>query len=298
NTRNREVGYTYDSYHNLTGVTLNGVSQGTIAYTYGPDNRTIVKARATNALGDATETELISFGRPVKYTAFHRTGGGQPYDLKTQWLYHNTGPGDLFSATVFTSPRTYTTRFTYGDVVPSGAPHTAGAAAPPGVPKTVTDPLGRVYTSDFDALGRPIRAFSPPNLLPLANDPAPSVGSVQYGPDGAPWRVTDPLGRVSEVTYNGLGGGLLEITSHLVGVADTTSKTIVNAAGNVVQVIDPRGVETTCTYNGDGQVLTVEQASGTADARVTQYRYDTHGNLSELVPPKGEESSRWCTKAR
>lgn len=275
--RNREVGYTYDGYHNLTGVSLNGVPQATIAYTYAADNRTIVKARATNALGDVTETDFTTWGRPVRNTAFRRPTGGQPYDLKTEWLYSNTGAGDLYMATVYGSPRTFRTQFSYN------------SATAPGSPTGVTDYLGRVWSTEYDSLGRPNLSRTPPNPLASPGNPDqnPSVGTVQYHADGMPSLLTDPLGRQVQVTYNGIGGGQLEVTTAQVGAPDSARKLVLDRGGHVVRVTDANGVETQLTYNGDGQVLTVHEASNKTVSRTTRYEYDLHGNLIALTPPKG-----------
>lgn len=275
--RNREVGYTYDGYHNLTGVSLNGTPQATIAYTYAADNRTIVKARATNALGDVTETEFTTWGRPIRSTAFRRPTGGQPYDLKTTWLYNNTGPGDLYMATIDGAPRQYHTIFSYN------------ASTAPGAPSAVEDYLGRVWTTEYDSLGRPSVSRTPPNPLASTGNPDqnPSVSTLQYNADGLPSLVTDPLGRQVQVTYNGIGAGLLEVTTSQVGVANSTRKLVVDRGGRVVKVTDANGVETQLTYNGDGQVLSVLAASNGSTPHLTRYEYDLHGNLTALIPPKG-----------
>ena len=276
-TRNREVGYTYDGYHNLTSVSLNGTTQATISYTYAADNRTIVKARATNALGDASETEFTTWGRPVRSTAFHRPTGGQPYDLKTEWLYNTTGSGDLSMATVYGQTGSYHTQFAYG------------AATAPGAPSAVTDYLGRVWSTEYDSLGRPNLSRTPPNPLASAGNPDqnPSVGTLQYNADGMPSLITDPLGRQVQVTYNGIGAGQLEITTSQVGVPDSARTLVLDRGGHVVKVTDANGVETLLTYNGDGQVLTVREASNKSVSHLAQYEYDLHGNLIALTPPRG-----------
>jgi RHS repeat-associated protein len=55
-----------------------------------------------------------------------------------------------------------------------------------------------------------------------------------------------------------------------------------DANGNVGTITDPNGVSTTFTYDARNRLLT-----STTQSLVTQYGYDTHGNLAFTIPPEG-----------
>lgn len=62
---------------------------------------------------------------------------------------------------------------------------------------------------------------------------------------------------------------------------------VYNEAGQLVQTIDPVGLETTFTYTND-QVTTITDPTG----RVTQLEYDAAGNLTRITDPDGQ-SRTW-----
>jgi len=275
---NRSVQYTRDAWGNLTSVGANGQTQLQLQYTFAADNRTILRARATNALGDVAETEFTGWNRPLRQTAYRRPGSTLPHDMVTEYVYASSGLGNLQQVKSYLTPLTsLSSTLLYGQ------------DAPPGVPSGVQDAVGRVSTTTFDALGRPTGSISPPNLLaaPGSPDASPSTSSVTYNADDLPASVTDPLGRVVTSTYTQLSGNRLQITTAQAGVANSASSVILNEAGLTESATDELGVRTDYFYNGDGQVLRVVEAANKPVARQTLYEYDTRGNLIQLTPPKG-----------
>jgi RHS repeat-associated protein len=257
-----------------------------LTYTFAADNRTITKVTATDALGDVTETDIATmalpapavgtFQVPTQHTARRRAMNGQPYDQVSRMVYDATG--NLQSATA-----------AYGTALAETATFAYGSPLAPAAPTTATDSLGRTVTFAFDPSGRLVRSFSPENLVvPVGHpDRAPSMTTLEYNADGLPRAMVDPLGRRVEIAYRGLPASRLEvITWRIVDGASTTM--LLDADGNVLSASGVDGIRSELHYNGDGAVLSVTEAVGRPEARTTRYEYDLNGDLTALIPPKGE----------
>ncbi|MGV3720654.1 MAG: hypothetical protein ACO1SX_07065, partial [Actinomycetota bacterium] len=275
---NRYVQYARDAWGNLTSVSANGQVQLQVQYAFAADNRTITRARATNALGDVSETEFTGWNRPLRQTAFRRAGSSLLNDMVTEYVYSAGGLGNLQQVKSHLAPGV-----TFGSTL------FYDQGTPPGIPNRVQDALGRETSTLFDGLGRPVQTFSPRNrvAMPGSLDAESSVSRISYNADGLPASGTDPLSRVVTYTYEDLGTGRLKVTTQQTGFANSASSVILNQAGLAESATDELGVRTEFVYNGDGQTLRVIEAANKPAARQTLYEYDARGNLIKLTPPKG-----------
>nr|WP_260408350.1 RHS repeat-associated core domain-containing protein [Planomonospora venezuelensis] len=182
---------------------------------------------------------------------------------------------------------------------------TAPAYTPPGgqpvTPKTsigydaagrqtsVTDPRGYVTTTEYDALGRPVRMTEPGPSGPGG------VRVAEFDLLGEQLAVIDPTGARSEATYDDLGRTITRtvierkpttaaLTTTLtydtagnltqsVAPGSKTTKYAVNAAGQITAVTDPNNNTTTLAYDPFGRELKVTDALGNA----TEAEYDLAG---------------------
>ena len=90
---------------------------------------------------------------------------------------------------------------------------------PPATRSTVKDPMGRVTTTVFDALNRPI----------VVIDPMGNATTTTYDADDEVVQTVDPMGRITTATYS--------------------------VRGWVPTVTDPLDLTTTYTYNSTGQTI-------------------------------------------
>ncbi len=144
-----------------------------------------------------------------------------------------------------------------------------------GRPKTITDPLGRMTTTDYDVLGRVVTSTRP---------------------DGTTTVVYDPNGNVTSTTTDaGTGTSSFDALNRVVSSTDLRGKTSVFAydlAGNVVQATDPLGRITKYTYDPDGRMTATVDARGNAGGAnpadyTTTYLYDAAGHQTQVTDPLG-----------
>jgi RHS repeat-associated protein len=141
--------------------------------------------------------------------------------------------------------------------------------------KTVTDPLDRVTTMDYDVLGRLVSTTRPDGTTVMVYDPNGNVVSTTT-PAGTTSSTFDPLNRVA--TSTDLRG-------------KSTSYGF-DPAGNRTQVTDPLGRVTTYTYDPDGRMTSVVDARGNALGAnpadfTTVYAYDELGQQVQVTDPLG-----------
>ncbi|MFA6231187.1 MAG: hypothetical protein WC617_13590 [Rhodanobacter sp.] len=127
--------------------------------------------------------------------------------------------------------------------------------------------------------------------------------TVLYGNDSAgnlSATITNPLGHVSVNTYdgtNGAGGAYNGQLSSVSGdaVADcgaTENTRTYDANGNLSQTVDDNGNVHIYTYAANGQLQTETEASGTSQARTTDYVWDPNLQLNRLTSVTVEGWSR------
>src|SRR5262249_47423013 len=122
-------------------------------------------------------------------------------------------------------------------------------------------------------------------------------------------RVTDALGRTTDLTYDTLAN-VLTVTRYLNSAPITTTSTYeptfsrvatiqdplghtttfsyeASGARNLQSISDPLSHQTTFTYNAQGQPLTITTPAGT-----TQFSYD-QGDLATITDPLGKVAARF-----
>ena len=145
------------------------------------------------------------------------------------------------------------------------------------LPLSIAEPT-RKTSFAYDALG---------NLLSRTVSDTGAGGTsrqtrLTYNAYGEPLTVTDPLGRVTALTYGTSGnanGNLVAIRNPL---GHTTTIDGYNAAGQPLQTTDPNGLVTSFTYDAR-QRLTLRVVGGEA----TRYSYWPTGKLKTLTNPDG-----------
>ncbi len=126
---------------------------------------------------------------------------------------------------------------------------------------SVTDPLNRITTSQYDALNR----------LKQVTSPAPISAVTQYSYNGldALTQVTDPRNLVTGYTVNGLGN----LTQQSSPDTGTTTSTY-DAAGNLLTQTDAKSQTTTYAYDALNRVTLITFHDGSKQA----YAYDQGAN--------------------
>lgn len=93
--------------------------------------------------------------------------------------------------------------------------------------------------------------------------------------------VTDALGHVTSNDYDPLNR--LKRTLQDVGGIEAETKFEYDANDNLTKVIDPKGLDTTYTYNGFGDLVQLSSP----DTGVTTYTYDSAGNRASQTDARG-----------
>ncbi len=169
----------------------------------------------------------------------------------------------------------------------------------------ITDPLGRVtataYT-DGTTVAAADGGLAPPGLPMTVTTPSGDKQSVVYYRSGEVASVTDPAGKVTRFTYDGLGRVLSETETTDTFPAGLTTQYAYDGLGRVVSQTDPATTNrvtgaahtavTTTVYNVDGQVTsqTVSDTTGGDAARTESATYNTHGQQDTVTDPAGNVS--------
>jgi len=295
----RQVWYEYDTLHHLTGVRTKLEAPGEFLwqadYETNPD-QSIKKVTITDAEDNVSVTHVGAHSLPTAQVAYRRAVNPQPYDKLTTWLYDGQAqpvPGQPNNVTQVQSFTGNVATDVWAPIPGSNVSLAYGAATAPDLPTSSTELVWRVWQMGYDSAGRPSSVTSPVNrvlpVLPSADQQA-SGETIEYYQDGLPWKVTDPLGRIVELTYGAKSGqpSHLEIVTTRMWDGGTRRVTL-DAAGRVTESTDERGVRTEYSYNTAGQVTQVKEnaAGGSGGTRITTYEYDLRGDLISHTPPKG-----------
>jgi RHS repeat-associated protein len=154
---------------------------------------------------------------------------------------------------------------------------------PAGRLTTTTDPRGQVTTTEYDALGNPVRVTDPPAA---SGQPAGQWVS-EYDLLGEPLAAIDPTGARTQATYDDLGRQITQtvIERRPASAAYTTTLTY-NDAGYLTKEVRPDNKTTDFGLNAAGEVKTV-----TDPARdITSYDYDLAGRPAKVTDPLGNAS--------
>lgn len=134
-----------------------------------------------------------------------------------------------------------------------------------------TGAVRRSMSRVFDALGQ---------LVTVADASANPTDSA-YDANGHVTAVTDALGRVTENSYDALRR-LTKVVQDVGGIAAQTQMSY-DALDRVTQVVDPKGLATTYSYNGFGDL----EAQVSPDTGTTQMTYDAAGNVATRTDARG-----------
>ncbi|MEU3036536.1 DUF6531 domain-containing protein [Streptomyces griseoaurantiacus] len=215
--------YTYDANDNITKIT--DAAGHTLPRTYDKNNRL---TGSTNQLGKTTTYAYDADGNLLSTTS--------PLGGKESWTYDDDGRQvttvDPRGNATGASPAQYTTTYGYD---------------PAGNPTTVTDPLGGVTTTAFDAVGNVTKQTD-------ADKRATTYG---YDKLDQLTKVTDPDGAVTTYAYD--------------------------TVGNLTKRTDANAHATTYGYDAARRLTTVSDPLD----RVTSYGYDAESHLVKKTTPRG-----------
>ncbi|SER60144.1 RHS repeat-associated core domain-containing protein [Streptomyces sp. yr375] len=305
----------YDAAGNVTRQTVtDGTSTHVTTGTY--DDRglplTAVSPRGNVTGADpaahTTAYRYDALGRPVQQTApavQAEENGDASVTLKPTTL---TGYNAFGEATDAKDPRGNITRtevdrlgrataVTLPDYTPPGATTALTATArttytPLGLPRTETDPLGRVTRYAYDQFGQltaqtdpvpdaatAVAAETDPDLLNPASADGGGVTRSTWTPTGLQLSVTDPMGARTEATYDELGRQLTATTvERRPSTVNLVSRYTWDDASNQTAATTPAGIATTSTYNAAGEPKTLTDLAGT-----TRFDYDGLGRQTETT---------------
>lgn len=136
------------------------------------------------------------------------------------------------------------------------------------LPSQVVDG-SRTFTFAYDAGGNLTSAK-------VATSTENSLWSFTYNSFGEPLTASDPAGKVTTYAYDAKGN-LTTVTNPLGKVTNITSY---DANGRPLSITDPNGVVTAFTYNFRGQIT-----SRKVGALLTAYTYDAVGQLTKITRP-------------
>lgn len=219
---NRQTTYTYDSMGNIASMTMlaSTPSADTVSLSYTANFDQV--ASITDPLGNVTNASYDGNGNMVSVS--------DPLNETTSITYNGQG-----RPTTVIDPMGNETQLTYQG----------------GMLSTVTDPLGRVADSYFDAAGR----------LVGVKDPLNNSRRIAYDPLNRVTSLTDPLGHQTLYTYD--------------------------ANGNLLTMSDPNGHINSYTYNNMDHIATETDGLG----NVSTSQYDLSNNLTTYTDRKDQITS-------
>ncbi len=167
------------------------------------------------------------------------------------------------------------------------------------------DAIGRTTSYTHDLLNRLVQQTDP---LPGTGDHAAPVTTLIYDAVGRVVRAIDPRGSATTHTYDGMGR-LISITSSTPGghlqtdMTPPVTRYVYDGNGNLVRETDPLGLVTEYLVDARGQTIAKLEPSVSyagsptppdslgATRAMTQFDYDSVGNLRAIVDPLGAVTS-------
>jgi len=251
--------------------------------------------KVTNALGHVTEVLAYDgAGRPIQVADADGVVSSYTYDARGRVIHSaQTDTGDTTRVTSWTywpsgllksvtDPDNVTTTFTY-DSAQRLRRITDGQG---NVMDYTLDPAGNVVLEEVkDASGAlkrtASRIYNQLGQLKTLADASANPTDYTYDANGNRLSTIDALGRAITQEYDPLNR-LTKVVQDLGGIAATTSMQY-DVLGNITQVIDPKGLATTYTYNGFGEL----QNQVSPDTGTTQFTYDDAGNVATRTDSRG-----------
>jgi len=279
----RTAEYTRDLGGNATRVRLTGAAQpGRVEvtdYSYGPDDQP-TRADATLSSG-VTLSTVVGYderGLPTSERNARNFTTNHTYDALGEPVSTVEPAADVWvagSRTPGVRPTTTVGRNVFGEVTHD------------------RDPNGTVTTVAFNAVGLPETITAPP-YTPPGGTPVTAATRVGYDRLGRPNKVTDPLGRVTEATYDPYGS-VLTRTLPKVGDQPSTTSYTYDRDGEPLSRTSPSGAQTRATYDELGRPVTVtavERVPGPVAYFTAVADYDDAGNATAITTPEGHITSR------
>ncbi|MFE7612307.1 DUF6531 domain-containing protein [Streptomyces celluloflavus] len=261
------TGYTYDAGNNVTKTT--DAAGKTTTAVYDKNNRL---GSSTDQLSKTTTYTYDTDGNLLSRTS--------PLGHKSSWTYDGDGRQatavDPRGNATGADPAQYTTTYGYD---------------PAGNPTKVTDPLGGVTTTAYDAVGKVVErkdadgrttSYGYDGLDQLAKVTAPGGAVTAYGHDklGNLTKRTDANGHVTAYGYDAVHR-LTSVTDPL----ERKTTYAYDAEGNVTGKTTPRGT-TGYTYDPRGLLSKIDYSDATPDAT---FGYDDAGQLTARANSKVSE---------
>ncbi|MFJ2137072.1 DUF6531 domain-containing protein [Streptomyces sp. NPDC087228] len=261
------TGYTYDAGNNVTKTT--DAAGKTTTAVYDKNNRL---GSSTDQLSKTTTYAYDTDGNLLSRTS--------PLGHKSSWTYDGDGRQatavDPRGNATGADPAQYTTTYGYD---------------PAGNPTKVTDPLGGVTTTAYDAVGKVVErkdadgrttSYGYDDLDQLAKVTAPGGAVTAYGHDklGNLTERTDANGHVTAYGYDAVHR-LTSLTDPL----ERKTTYAYDAEGNVTGKTTPRGT-TGYTYDPLGLLTKIDYSDATSDAT---FGYDDAGQLTARANSKISE---------
>jgi RHS repeat-associated protein len=160
----------------------------------------------------------------------------------------------------------------------------------------ITDPVGKVYTYNYDAAGNLATVALPGNNTPITytydashfflsstDSRGNPEATTTYHPDGRLASITDAVGNTTRYDYD-LAQNKTSVTNPDGGIVTLTYST----SGLLLSQIDPLNHTTSYAYDGNRNKLTETNAL----QQTTTSTYDTRGNLASVTDPAGK-TIRW-----
>ncbi|MEQ8786495.1 MAG: Calx-beta domain-containing protein [Pirellulaceae bacterium] len=150
---------------------------------------------------------------------------------------------------------------------------------------TLTDPLSRETSFEYDALGRQTKVIQPDPDGTGTGDPAPET-EYAYDLVGNIVSMTDPLENVTTYEYDNLYRRTKTIQPDPDGMGSLDNPETAftyDAVGNMTSLTDPVGNVTSWVYDGLDRVI--EETNELTDTRY--FEYDSVGNLTEKTDRNG-----------
>ncbi|MEZ0275987.1 MAG: RHS repeat-associated core domain-containing protein, partial [Roseimicrobium sp.] len=284
---------TYDDLYRPTQVTLTDTS-------YTPHQVVTTETEydavgnvisATDALGRVSTTEYDGLNRP---TVVHLPSGGGVAAATKQMFYTSAGPAwksidELGRDSLSFYDNAGRVIRVEGAVVDDGTgtstlarPKSRTAYDANSNVVAVEDALGRISETVYDNRNRPIEVKAPYVADATTGTWQRPTSTMVYDTMGRPISVTDPLGNITETSYDRAGRATavkrpaVEVYGQSVQATYTRSK--YDAAGNVVETMDARGRIMTNLYDAFSRMTRTTDALGYQ----TNFKYDKGSHRTEV----------------
>ncbi|TGA90940.1 RHS repeat-associated core domain-containing protein, partial [Streptomyces sp. MZ04] len=281
NAKSEQTKMTWDPDHNVTLLEENNGAKTAYCYDEKTGYPLWERSAEENKAGAPSPADCAPGLFPTHSTRYeYKTrADGYAADLtkKTSpegrvWQFGHDAKGNLKTVTdpkgvASSEAGDYTTSYeydTYGQLTratdANGNPTAYGNFVAAGYPRTTTDALAKITTTEYDARGQVTE-------------------------------VVDALGKKTTQTYDAFGRPLVSKApkDQAAGVFITTPAPEYDANDNVTKSTAPNGAVSTASYDATDQVVsaTAPKDTDTSGERKTAYTYDSVGNLKTTTEPKG-----------